>query len=224
MEFHSQDKLTDANGDEYVQQLAIPFFTLLKRNRVFIISPLKAGFKKNCFVKDVVYFSGVHRLPAIKFGHILQMKQKPYNLLLLTGLVFALSSFFVLRQNNSVEIHLPDTYLVIAHTNVFLLLAISALFVWTLYLLTNKILYSKALTWTHVIITIFTLFLFALTLFFGDKFMNLRPRRYYNYSDWSSFNDFTTLKKAIGITIIVLLFGQLIFVINFIVGLFKRMT
>lgn len=152
------------------------------------------------------------------------MKQKPYNLFLLTAFIFVLTSFFVLSQNNSVDIHLHDTYFVVAHTHVFWLLAILALFVWTLYLLTNKILYSKALTWTHVIITILTLLLFGLILSFGDSFMNPTPRRYYDYSNWNSFNNYTTFTKAIGITISVLLFGQFIFVINFVVGLFKRRT
>ena len=155
---------------------------------------------------------------------MLQIKQKPYHLFLWTGLVLVLTSFFVLKQNNSFDIHIHDTYFVIANTHLFWFLAILALFVWTLYLLTNKILYSKVLTWTHVIITILTLLLFALTLFFGDSFMNPTPRRYYDYSTWNSFDNYTTFTKAIGITIFVLLLGQFIFVINFIVGLFKRLT
>lgn len=154
----------------------------------------------------------------------MQIKQKPYNLLLLTGLVFVLTSFFVLKQSNSVDIHLHDTYFVIAYTHIFWLLAVLALMVWTLYLLTNKILYSKALTWTHIIITILTLLLFALTLFFGDSLMNPTPRRYYDYSSWNSIDNYTTFTKAISITIFVLLFGQFIFVINFIAGLFKLRT
>ena len=151
------------------------------------------------------------------------MKQKPYNLLLLTGLILVLTSFF-LKQNNSVDIHLHDTYFVIGHTHVFWFLAITAIFVWTLYLLTNKILYSKALIWTHIIITILTLLLFALSLSFGDSFMNSTPRRNYNYSNWNSFDNYTAFTKAIGISISILLFGQVIYVINLIGGLIKRLT
>ena len=150
------------------------------------------------------------------------MKQKPYNLLLLTGLIFVLTSFFVLNQNNSVDIHLYDTFFVIAHTHFFWLLASLSLFVWTLYLLTNKILFSKALTWTHVIITILTLILFAFTLYIGDSLSNLKPRRYYDYSSWNSFDIYDKYTKAIGITLSILIFGQVIFIINFIAGLFKR--
>ena len=162
-------------------------------------------------------------LPAIKIGHTLQMKQKPYNLLLWTGLILVLTSFFILKQNNTVDIHLHDTYFVIAHTHIFWLLAFLALFVWTLYLLTNKIMFSKALVWTHIIITIMTILLFALSLFFGDSFINPTPRRYYDYSSWNSFDNYTTFTKAFGVTIFVLLFGQFIFVIIFIVGLFKAL-
>ncbi|MBN8858998.1 MAG: cbb3-type cytochrome c oxidase subunit I [Sphingobacteriales bacterium] len=154
----------------------------------------------------------------------MQIKQKPYHLLFLTGLIFILTSFFVLKQDRSVDIHLHDTYFVIVHTHILWLFAVLALFVWALYLLTGKILYSKALTWTHVIITILTLLLFAFTLFWGDSFLNPAPRRYYDYSSWNSFDNYTIFTKAIGITIFVLLVGQLIFIINFMVGLFKRRT
>ena len=152
------------------------------------------------------------------------MIQKPYNLLLLTGLILFFVSLFLLKQNNSVDIHFYDTYFAIAHTHIFWMLTIFALFVWTLYLLTNKILYSKALIWTHIMITIFTLLLLALTHYFGDSFMSPTPRKYYDFSNWNLFENFTTFPKSIGITIFLLLFGQVIFIINFIAGLLKKLT
>lgn len=128
------------------------------------------------------------------------------------------------NQSNPVDIHLHDTYFVIAHTHIFWMLAIMAFMVWLIYLLTNKLLYSKALTWTHVIITILTLVLFASTLFFGESYLNPTPKRYYDYSIGDSLDTNTTFTKTIAITIFVLLLGQVIFVINFIAGLFKRKT
>jgi cytochrome c oxidase subunit 1 len=154
--------------------------------------------------------------------HTLQIKQRPYNLLLLTGLLLVLTSFFKLSQNSTIDLHFHDTYFVIAHTHIFWLLAALALFMWTLYLLTNKILYSKALTWTHVIITILTLFIFALTVFFGDNILNPKPFRYYDYSNWNSSEMYSTLIKTIAIIILILLFGQILFIVNLIAGLFKR--
>jgi len=111
---------------------------------------------------------------------------------------------------------------VIAHIHIFWLLAILAVLVWALYLLTNKILYSKILTWTHVIITILTLILFASILFFRDNLVNPTPLRYFDYNSWNSFQTYTTFTKTISIVIFVLLIGQISFVINLVGGLFKH--
>ena len=152
------------------------------------------------------------------------MKKKPYNLLLWTGFTFILITFLVINQNSPVDIHLHDTYFVIGHTYIFWLLATLALFVWILYLVTNRILYSTTLTWVHTIITILTLLLLTTTLFISDNFMNTTPRQHYDFSNWESPDNYTTFTKAIRVTIIVLLFGQIIFIINFIVGLLKKLT
>ena len=150
------------------------------------------------------------------------MKQKPYHLLLLTALAFLLISFFILKDNNAIDIHLHDTYFVIAHTHVFWLLAILCLFVWILYVITNKILFSKALTWVHVIFTILAMIIFVSDFYFANIFSNIKPRRYYDFSSWVSFRHASEFVKAIGIALILFLSGQIIFVINFIAGIFKR--
>lgn len=133
-------------------------------------------------------------------------------------------SFLKLNHSATIDLHLHDTYFVIAHTQVFWLLAIIAFFVWALYLLTNKTLYSKKLTWTHVIITILTLFLFVLILFFGESFLNPFPRLYNDFSEWNSSDNYNSYTKTISLSIFVLLWGQIIFVLNLIVGLFTQKT
>jgi heme/copper-type cytochrome/quinol oxidase subunit 1 len=90
--------------------------------------------------------------------------------------------------------------------------------------LTNRILYSKALTWIHVIFTILTLVIFALIVFLGDNILNPEPIRYYKYSNWNSSEMYSTLMKTLAIIILILLFGQIIFVVNLIAGLLKRKT
>ncbi len=163
-------------------------------------------------------------MQIIKFGLTLLMKQKPYILLLWTGIMLVATSFFILKQANSIDIHIHDTYFVIAHTHVFWLLAILVLFIWALYLITNRILYSKALTWTHLIITTFTILLIAIIFLFGDRFMNPTPLRYYDYSNWNTLDNYSSLTKTMAVSIFVLLFGQFIFVINLIAGVFKSLS
>jgi cytochrome c oxidase subunit 1 len=144
--------------------------------------------------------------------------------LLLTALFFGLISFFKSSQNSTIDLHLHDTYFVIDHTHIFGFLAIVALLMWILYLLINKILYSKALSWAHIIITILTLVIFALALFLRNKILNPKPIRYYDYSNWNSSKMYSTQMKSFAILILILLLAQITFVVNVVAGLFKRKT
>lgn len=150
------------------------------------------------------------------------MNQKPFHLFLITGIIFLLISFFILKDNNVIDIHIHDTYFVIASEYLFGLLAILSLFFWLLYLVTNKMLFSKALMWAHVMITLSGFIIFASDLYLGTAFSNLKPRRYYDLSSSVSFGYFHQSSKVLSTALIVLLFGQLIFLINLITGLFKR--
>lgn len=135
-----------------------------------------------------------------------------------------LTSFLVLNQNSVVDIHLHDTYFVIANTHILWLLSIISLLIWTLYLLTIRILFSKFLIWAHVIITILTLVIFFTTLLFGANLFNPTQIRYSDYSDWNSFKTYAKYNQSLAIIIGMLLIGQFVFVINIIVGLTKRIT
>jgi cytochrome c oxidase subunit I len=149
------------------------------------------------------------------------IKQRPHNLLAWTGLFFFLFSFLV-RTDSTIDIHFHDTYFVMAQSHLFWLLAALSMFVWLVYLLTNRFLLSKVFTWTHVIITIFTLVLFASTFYTGDSFISLKPKRYNDFSNWNSFSAFNPYLKIVGTIIAILLLGQLIFFANFIAGIFKH--
>jgi heme/copper-type cytochrome/quinol oxidase subunit 1 len=151
----------------------------------------------------------------------MKIKQRPYNLLLLTGLVLLLASFFVLNKNNATAIDLHDTYFVIAHIHSFQLLALVVLIIWTLYLLSNKILYSKVLTWIHTIITAVMLILFAIAVCFSDFLIDSTTQRHSDYTNRSSYNTYETYNTVIAIILSMLFFGQTIFIINLIAGLFK---
>lgn len=151
------------------------------------------------------------------------LKTKPYNLLLIVGVIFILLSFLNSNRSGTIDIHLHDTYFIIAHTQILLLLAFIAVFIWTLYILTYRFLFSKVLTWTHVIITLLTLFLLTWILYFSYGFPNPTARRYVDYSLWTSYNTYAD-SKATAILSIVLLLGQIIYIVNVIGGIFKRRT
>jgi cytochrome c oxidase subunit 1 len=155
---------------------------------------------------------------------MLQIKLRPYNLLLLTGIVLLLTSFFVLKRDSAVDIHFHDTYYIIAHAHFFCLLGIISLFIWTLYLATKKMLYSKALTWTHVILTVLSVASVILILSFASNHFDATPQRYYDYNSWDLFKASQKYNTAIAIVIVILLIGQVVFIVNIIAGLFKRKT
>lgn len=163
------------------------------------------------------------KFTVIKMNN-LPFKQKPYQLLLLSSIAFLLASVFVLRQNDPVDIHVHDTYYVMAKRHIFWFLAIISLLVWTLYLLVNKILYSHALTWIHVITTILTIALFTVMLFFGGSLNSAGSRPYQDYGNWNSWQVYEPYAKTIATVIGILLIGQVLLVINIIAGLFKRWT
>jgi len=150
----------------------------------------------------------------------MRIKSRPYNLFLLAGIIFVVSSLFTINQNKTVDIHLHDTYYIIGRTHILWLLTFLAFFVWALYILTNRFLLSKALTWAHVIITLLTLLLLE-TFFFGFNFTDHPTRRYLDYSNWNSFDVYAQYSKTIVIIVIALVLGQVVFVVNFIGGLFK---
>jgi hypothetical protein len=151
----------------------------------------------------------------------MRLKQSPYHLLLLTGFVLVLTSFF-LNQNKTVDIHFHDTYFVMSQGLVFFFFAFIVWVLWFVYLLTRKILYSKSLTWTHVIITLLTLLILLFLLNFGGNIFDPKPVRYLDYSNSNAFN--THNPDMISYITIALLLGQITFIVNFIAGIVKRIT
>ena len=153
----------------------------------------------------------------------MKIKTRPYNLLVWTALIFSFIGLLIAKKENIIDIHLHDTYFVIAENHVFYIMTFLSLLVWTLYFLTKRILYSNVLTWTHVIITILTLSLLAQILYFGHSLPD-QPRHYNDFSGGNFYNPFDTpMQKGIGISLSVLILGQIIFIFNLFVGLYKHL-
>ena len=140
-------------------------------------------------------------------------------MLLLTGFVLVLAAF-LLGQDNTVDIHVHDTYFVIAQGYFFILLAFAAWILWILYLLTRKILHSKSLTWIHVIITILLLLLLLFLVNFGADPL---PRRYLDFNNLFVFNRDHQNRGWIAYSFCALVFAQITFIVNLMIGIFKRL-
>jgi len=117
-----------------------------------------------------------------------------------------------------VDIHLHDTYFVTSISFVYWLLAGFALFTWFIYLLSNKLLYSKWLSWAHIIICLLTIALLLVLLYSG---IDNRPRCYYEFSAWDISNEFGKGPGILVFILVGLLAGQITYIINLIAGLFK---
>ena len=148
------------------------------------------------------------------------MKQKPYKLLLWAAFALVLASFFI--TSDSVDIHLHDTYFIIAVKHLFWALGLIAVIIWALYKLTFEFLFSRLLTWVHIIATIITLIILVLVIYSGDSLSSPKPRQYYDYSNWNSLNTYNQYAKTLGILLSIVLIGQVAYLINLIGGLIKR--
>jgi hypothetical protein len=151
----------------------------------------------------------------------LRLKQNPYHLLLLTGFALILTTF-LLPQNKTVDIHFHDTYYIIAQVQLHYLFAGIIWLLWLLYLPTRKVLHSISLTWAHVIITLLSIMMLLFLLNFDGLIFNSSPGREMDHGLWKTFNRYDRNFKWAGLALSSLLPGQILFVINLVLGIFKR--
>lgn len=148
----------------------------------------------------------------------IRIANQPYFLFLVTGFVLTFSTLFMFGQ--SVDFHLHDTYFIVS-INYFILALAGLFFIsWTIYKLIDRFLWTKILTWTHVLLTILVLILLSTIGFWHGKI--LPPIK----SETISYQNIIDDQKRKGIiaylvmTIFVL--GQVAYFVNLIVGLIKR--
>jgi heme/copper-type cytochrome/quinol oxidase subunit 1 len=130
----------------------------------------------------------------------------------LAAILLLLFSFF---SGGTLDIHIHDTYYIIAQAQLFVSIAILLLLFSFIYKITSKNLLSKSLSWLH---TWFTL-LFAALLVFSVFKANSFERT--DYSTWSSFVQFQTENRFV---VLLFLFGtiaQLLLIINLVGGILK---
>lgn len=125
-------------------------------------------------------------------------------------------------NSRTVDIHVQDTYYVIAQAHILWLFAFFTWFLGLIYLLTRKLLFSKTLTWIHVILSILSVFFLLFLMFFSGTIPNEPPNQHLDYNNWNTFDEYDHTMRMIAYTTITLLLAQVVLLVNILGGFFKR--
>jgi len=124
--------------------------------------------------------------------------------------------------NSALDIHLHDTYFVVAHFHI--VMGISAFFGMFagVYHWFPKM-YGRFMNNTLGYIHFFITFAGSYVIFWPMHYEGLAgmPRRYYDFTNWESFKQFADLNHMISIAAIIVFFAQLLFVFNYFVSIWK---
>ncbi|GAA3915100.1 cytochrome c oxidase subunit I [Chitinophaga oryziterrae] len=124
--------------------------------------------------------------------------------------------------NSSIDIHLHDTYFVIAHFHIVMgvsafLGLFAGVYHWFPKMFGRYL--NNTLSYIHFWITLVGAYLIFWPMHYEG--MAGMPRRYYDYSNWESFKQFGDLNHFISIVVIIVFAAQLLFVFNFFYSVFK---
>jgi len=124
--------------------------------------------------------------------------------------------------NSALDIHLHDTYFVIAHFHIVMGVAsmfgmFAGIYHWFPKMFGRYL--NNTLGYIHFWITIIGAYL----IFWPMHYEGLAgmPRRYYDYSTWVSFNQFTDLNRFISTVAMIVFAVQLLFIFNYFYSIFK---
>jgi cytochrome c oxidase subunit 1 len=124
--------------------------------------------------------------------------------------------------NSTLDIHLHDTYFVIAHFHIVMGVAgffgmFAGIYHWF------PKMYGRYLNNTMAYIHFWVTIIGAYLIFWPMHYEGLAgmPRRYLDYSNWQSFNQFDDLNKFISTVAMVVFAVQLMFIFNFFYSIFK---
>ena len=124
--------------------------------------------------------------------------------------------------NSALDIHLHDTYFVVAHFHI--VMGVSAFFGMFagIYHWFPKM-FGRFMNNTLGYIHFFLTFIGAYLIFWPMHYEGAAgmPRRYYDYSAWETFKQFDDLNAFISIVVIITFFAQLLFVVNFFASIWR---
>ncbi len=124
--------------------------------------------------------------------------------------------------NSVLDIHLHDTYFVIAHFHIVMgVSAFMGMFAGIYHWFPKMFgrFMNNTLGYFHFFIT----FIGSYLIFWPMHYEGIAgmPRRYYDYSAWETFKPFQGLNTFISIVVIIVFFSQFLFIINFFVSIFR---
>jgi cytochrome c oxidase subunit I len=124
--------------------------------------------------------------------------------------------------NSALDLHLHDTYFVVAHFHIVMGVAsffgmFAGVYHWFPKMFGRYL--NNTMAYIHFWITIVGAYL----IFWPMHYQGLSgmPRRYYDFSGWSSFNMFSGLNEFISMVAMIVFAAQLLFVFNFFYSMFK---
>ncbi|HVZ25303.1 MAG TPA: cbb3-type cytochrome c oxidase subunit I [Sediminibacterium sp.] len=124
--------------------------------------------------------------------------------------------------NSALDIHLHDTYFVIAHFHIVMGVAsmfgmFAGIYHWFPKMYGRYL--NNTLGYVHFWITIAGAYL----IFWPMHYEGLAgmPRRYYDYTNWESFKQFAELNKFISTVAMIVFATQILFLLNFFYSIFK---
>lgn len=124
--------------------------------------------------------------------------------------------------NSTLDIHLHDTYFVIAHFHIVMGVAgFMGMFTGVYHWFPKM--YGRYLNNTMAYIHFWITFVGAYLIFWPMHYEGLAgmPRRYMDFSNWQSFHQFGELNKFISTVTIIVFAVQFLFLLNFIYSIFK---
>jgi cytochrome c oxidase subunit 1 len=124
--------------------------------------------------------------------------------------------------NSALDIHLHDTYFVVAHFHIVMGVASFFGMFAGIYHWFPKM-YGRYLNNTMAYIHFWVTIVGAYLIFWPMHYQGLSgmPRRYYDFSNWESFKQFGGLNEFISLVAMVVFAIQLLFVFNFFYSIFK---
>lgn len=140
------------------------------------------------------------------------MKFKAYYLLLISSLIFLILAFLVGEE--TFDINVNDTYYVIANCHLYCLFSSLLFIIFIFYFLLNiaKIKLNKIISKIHIFGTILSIILliFPYSLFSNPK-------------EFPLYDSFEYINIVLTVSFLVLLFLQLLFILNVFLSLIKKM-